>query len=138
MSRYNQPRKPTSALFDKKTQEFLVKVCKKHSLVLLADDVYMSNLRWPSTHPFTFFKKVVSRLSSLVPLVSFHFIFKGASGESGRGGYFECTIFPEEITGLIYKMVSVSLCPPLVRQIGVDTMLRPPKPGDRFTRLPHA
>jgi alanine transaminase len=63
--------------------------------------------------------------------VSFHSISKGVSGECGRrGGYFECTNFPEEVIALLYKMVSVSLCPPLAGQIGVDSMVRPPKPGD--------
>jgi len=125
------PGNPTGALLDEKTQESLVKLCEQHSLVLLADEVYQNNLHRPSTHPFTSFKKVVSQLSSPVPLVSFHSISKGVSGECGRrGGYFECTNFPEEIIALLYKMVSVSLCPPLPGQIGVDSMVRPPKPGD--------
>jgi alanine transaminase len=125
------PGNPTGALLDEKTQESLVKLCEQHSLVLLADEVYQNNLHRPSTHPFTSFKKVVSQLSSPVPLVSFHSISKGVSGECGRrGGYFECTNFPEDIIALLYKMVSVSLCPPLAGQIGVDSMVRPPKLGD--------
>jgi len=125
------PGNPTGALLNEKIQESLVKLCEQHSLVLLADEVYQTNLHRPSTHPFTSFKKIVSKLSSPVPLVSFHSISKGISGECGRrGGYFECTNFPEEVIALIYKMVSVGLCPPLAGQIGVDSMVRPPKPGD--------
>jgi len=125
------PGNPTGALLNEKIQESLVKLCEQHSLVLLADEVYQNNLHRPSTHPFTSFRKIVSQLSSPVPLVSFHSISKGVSGECGRrGGYFECVNFPEEVIALLYKMVSVALCPPLAGQIGVDSMVRPPKPGD--------
>ncbi|KAG5219664.1 pyridoxal phosphate-dependent transferase [Salix suchowensis] len=125
------PGNPTGALLDENTQIELVKLCEKYSLVLLADEVYQINLHKPTTHPFTSFKKIVSQIQSPVPLVSFHSISKGVSGECGRrGGYFECTNFPVDILALIYKMVSVGLCPPLSGQIGVDSMVRPPQPGD--------
>lgn len=125
------PGNPTGALLDEKTQEEIVHLCEKHHLVLLADEVYQANLHRPSTHPFTSFKKIVSARQSHVPLVSFHSISKGVSGECGRrGGYFELTNFPPELVALIYKMVSVSLCPPLTGQIGVDSMVRPPRQGD--------
>ncbi|KAF9525308.1 alanine aminotransferase [Crepidotus variabilis] len=124
------PGNPTGALLDASTQEALVKLCEKHSLVLLADEVYQNNLHKPETHTFTSFKKVVSQLKSPIPLVSFHSISKGVSGECGRrGGYFECDNFSEEVIALIYKMVSVGLCPPVSGQIGVDSLVRPPKPG---------
>jgi len=130
------PGNPTGALLDETIQEKLVKLCEKHSLVLLADEVYQTNLHRPSTHPFTSFKKVVAALQSPIPLVSFHSISKGVSGECGRrGGYFECTNFSPEVIALIYKMVSVGLCPPLAGQIGVDSMVRPPKPGQESYEL---
>ncbi|TFK71141.1 transaminase [Pluteus cervinus] len=130
------PGNPTGAVLDETTQEELVKLCEKHSLVLLADEVYQANLHQPEKYTFTSFKKVVSRLQSPVPLVSFHSISKGVSGECGRrGGYFECTNFSEEIIALIYKMVSIGLCPPVSGQIGVDCMVRPPKAGDESYEL---
>jgi len=125
------PGNPTGALLSEDTQVDLVKLCEKYSLVLLADEVYQNNLHHRATHPFTSFKKVVAEHESPVHLVSYHSISKGVSGECGRrGGYFECTNFSDEILALIYKMVSVGLCPPLAGQIGVDSMVRPPKPGD--------
>ena len=125
------PGNPTGALLDEATQEKLVQLCEKYSLVILADEVYQDNLHHRKTQPFTSFKKVVSHLQSPVPLVSFHSISKGVSGECGRrGGYFECTNFTEDVIALLYKMVSVGLCPPLAGQIGVDSMVRPPKPGE--------
>ncbi|KAF8809410.1 transaminase [Phlegmacium glaucopus] len=130
------PGNPTGAVLDEATQEKLVDLCEKYSLVLLADEVYQINLHRPDTHTFTSFKKVVGKKQSLIPLVSFHSISKGVSGECGRrGGYFECTNFSEDVLALIYKMVSVGLCPPLGGQIGVDSMVRPPKPGQESYEL---
>ena len=130
------PGNPTGALLDEATQEKLVDLCEKYSLVLLADEVYQNNLHRPNTHAFTSFKKVVAKKQSPIPLVSFHSISKGVSGECGRrGGYFECTNFSEDVLALIYKMVSVGLCPPLAGQIGIDSMVRPPLPGQESYEL---
>ncbi|KAG8742030.1 hypothetical protein FRC12_015458 [Ceratobasidium sp. 428] len=109
----------------------LLKICEEHSLMLLADEVYQANTHDPKNRPFTSFnKKILRETKSTAPLVSFHSISKGVSGECGRrGGYFELTNVPQEITALIYKMVSVGLCPPLSGQIGVDSLVRPPKEG---------
>jgi alanine transaminase len=125
------PGNPTGALLDEPTMEQLVHLCEKNELVLLADEVYQVNLHHPHTHPFTSFKKIVRRMNSPVPLISFHSISKGVSGECGRrGGYFECANISPDVIAMIYKMVSVGLCPPLAGQIGVDSMVRPPKPND--------
>lgn len=125
------PGNPTGAVLDESIQERLVKLCEEHSLVLLADEVYQANIHKRATHHFTSFKKIVSKLRSPIPLVSFHSTSKGVVGECGRrGGYFECTNFPKEILALIYKMVSVGLCPTVSGQIGVDSMVRPPNLGE--------
>ncbi|KAH7908233.1 transaminase [Hygrophoropsis aurantiaca] len=125
------PGNPTGALLDAATQAEIVHLCERHGLVLLADEVYQANLHRASTHPFTSFKKVVRSLGSNVPLVSFHSISKGVSGECGRrGGYFECANVDNGVLAMMYKMVSVGLCPPLAGQIGVDCMVRPPRAGE--------
>lgn len=125
------PGNPTGALLDEVTMRNVVRLCEQHGLVLLADEVYQANLHSRATHPFTSFRKVVRALGSTLPLVSFHSISKGVTGECGRrGGYFDCTNVGSDVIALIYKMVSVSLCPPLSGQIGVDCMVRPPRPGD--------
>jgi hypothetical protein len=65
-----------------------------------------------------------SGLQDKVPLVSFHSISKGVSSDCGRrGGYFELTNVSEEVRALVYKLVSVGLCPPLSGQIKVDSMV---------------
>ncbi|KAF8524670.1 1-aminocyclopropane-1-carboxylate synthase 2 [Hysterangium stoloniferum] len=114
------PGNPTGSLLTEATLARLVQIAEKHSLVLLADEVYQDNLHHRAEQPFISFKKMVCSLNSLVPLVSFHSISKGVTGECGRrGGYFETTNISPEINALIYKMRSVTLCPPLAGQIGV-------------------
>lgn len=130
------PGNPTGAVLDEATQERLVRLCEQHSLVLLADEVYQENIHRPKTHSFSSFKKIVSQLQSNVPLVSFHSISKGVTGECGRrGGYFECTNVPDDVIAFIYKIASVSLCSPVSGQIGVDCMVRPPKQGQESYEL---
>jgi alanine transaminase len=124
------PGNPTGALLAYDTQRELVNICAKHNLVLLADEVYQTNLHDPTNYPFTSSKKVVMDTQSKVPLISFHSISKGVTGECGRrGGYFECTNVPEEVIALMYKMVALDICPPISGQIGVDCLVRPPVPG---------
>ncbi|RPD55426.1 transaminase [Lentinus tigrinus ALCF2SS1-7] len=125
------PGNPTGAILDKKTMADVVRLCEEHSLVLLADEVYQANLHRPDTHPFHSFKQVVRELNSPIPLFSFHSISKGVKGECGRrGGYFECTNISDDVRALLYKMSSVNLCPPVSGQIGVDCLVRPPRPGE--------
>lgn len=130
------PGNPTGALLDRKTQEEIVDVCEQYNLVLLADEVYQTNLHRRDTHSFTSFKKVVVESGKDVALVSFHSISKGVTGECGRrGGYFECTNISDDVLAMMYKMVSVGLCPSLQGQIGVDCMIRPPKEGEESYAL---
>jgi len=132
------PGNPTGALLDEETMKGLIGLCEEYSLVLLADEVYQNNLHRRSSHPFISFKSVVSQLKSPIPLISFHSTSKGVFGECGRrGGYFECVNVSEEVLKVIYKMVSVGLCPPVSGQIGVDTMVRPPKPNQPSYPLYH-
>jgi alanine transaminase len=75
-------------------------------------------------------------MNSKVPLISFHSISKGVTGECGRrGGYFECANIPESVIALMYKMVSIGLCPALSGQVGVDCLVRPPKRGEESYAL---
>lgn len=112
------------------------------NLVLLADEVYQTNIFQPDLRPFYSFKKVLKdygkssdpkeqTMANDVELISFHSISKGVTGECGRrGGYFElCNISPE-VEAQVYKMASVNLCSGLQGQIGVDLLVRPPREGE--------
>lgn len=130
------PGNPTGALLEEKTMKELLRLCDRYKLSLMADEVYQDNLHQREKHPFTSFKRLLREEQSSVPLFSFHSISKGVSGECGRrGGYFECANIPEDVIALIYKMVSVGLCPPLSGQIGVDCLVRPPKEGEESYSL---
>jgi alanine transaminase len=85
----------------------------------------------PERKPFHSFKKIVNEMKSPIELVSFHSISKGFIGECGRrGGYFECHNLDPQVKDQLYKLASISLCPTVQGQIGVDLMVRPPREGD--------
>jgi alanine transaminase len=131
------PGNPTGSVLTAGTMTDILHLCQKHNLVLLADEVYQSNIHSPSMK-FVSFKKLLRDLDLNVPLFSFHSISKGVTGECGRrGGYFECANIPPDVHALIYKMISVNLCPPVSGQIGVDCMVNPPKPGSASYDLWH-
>lgn len=118
--------------------ESIVDVCASENILLLADEVYQANVFRPDSKPFHSFKKVLSNSphAKTVPLVSFHSISKGYSGECGRrGGFFELVNIDEGVLAEIYKMSSVNLCPPVSGQIGVDCLVRPPKEGGESYEL---
>jgi alanine transaminase len=115
--------------------EGIVQVAYDENVLLLADEVYQSNIYHPEKRPFVSFKKVLmespKHIRESVELVSFHSISKGVSGECGRrGGYFECVNVDHDVLDQLYKMASICLCPPVSGQIGVDLLVDPPREGD--------
>ena len=143
------PGNPTGACLSEEAIREVVQLCYDERILLLADEVYQSNIFDHEGKPFISFKKVLrsmpKEVANSVELVSFHSISKGMSGECGRrGGYFECVNISDEVMEQIYKMASVNLCPPVSGQvsrtrfivtnntdpqIGVDLLVHPPKPG---------
>lgn len=123
------PGNPTGQCLSEENIKAVVDFCAARNLVLLADEVYQTNVY--STVPFTSFRKVVKDTKSTVPLVSFHSVSKGFIGECGqRGGYFHLTNFPEDILAQLYKLSSISLCSNVTGQLTVGLMVNPPKPSD--------
>jgi alanine transaminase len=107
----------------------VVQLCYDEGIMLLADEVYQYNIFDPKSKTFVSFKKVLrgmpKEVAEGVELVSFHSISKGVSGECGRrGGYFEAVNIDEKVMEQIYKMASVSLCPPLTGQVGSRFILK--------------
>jgi alanine transaminase len=123
------PGNPTGGCLPESVMKDVVRLCEKENLVLIADEVYQTNI-YTAEKPFHSFKKVVCELGSPIELVSLHSVSKGMIGECGhRGGYFELHNFDEEVAQQIYKLASINLCPPISGQIVVDLMVSPPKPG---------
>lgn len=128
------PGNPTGASLPKKAIEDIIKFAAEKHLVIMADEVYQTNV---FIGEFVSFKRVLRELQAAEPgkydtveLVSFHSISKGMVGECGhRGGYFELIGFDKKVVEQIYKFVSISLCPPVVGQCLVELMVNPPKEG---------
>ena len=135
------PGNPTGQCLSYQNIQDLLRMAYTKRVVLLADEVYQANIYQPDTRPFHSFKKVLKdfahaenaaerEIATSVEVVSFHSISKGVSGECGRrGGYFELTNVDPHVEAEIYKLASISLCPSLQGQIGVDMLVKPPTPG---------
>jgi len=129
------PGNPTGATLSADEIKQIITVAAEEKLVVLADEVYQTNIFEGS---FVSFKKALRELQSEdkkkfenVELASLHSISKGMVGECGhRGGYMELIGFDPKVVEQIYKFVSISLCPPVVGQAFVEMMVNPPKEGE--------
>eukprot|EP00629_Pelagomonadales_sp_RCC1024_P003124 CAMPEP_0119265892 /NCGR_PEP_ID=MMETSP1329-20130426/4557_1 /TAXON_ID=114041 /ORGANISM="Genus nov. species nov., Strain RCC1024" /LENGTH=495 /DNA_ID=CAMNT_0007265749 /DNA_START=77 /DNA_END=1564 /DNA_ORIENTATION=- len=124
------PGNPTGASLPRSSLEAIVDFVEaRPGLVLAADEVYQENV-YGDAPAFTSFKKVVAERGSKIPLVSFHSISKGFTGECGlRGGYFELTNIDAAVKAQLTKLASVSLCSNVLGQIAVGLMVKPPTSG---------
>lgn len=128
------PGNPTGATLTEQNISDVITLAAEENLVIIADEVYQTNVYQGKFHSF---KKVLRNLQKEAPkkyehveLVSFHSVSKGMVGECGhRGGYFELVGFDEEVQAQIYKLVSITLCPPVIGQCLVELMVNPPKKG---------
>ncbi|ORY98002.1 pyridoxal phosphate-dependent transferase [Syncephalastrum racemosum] len=128
------PGNPTGQCLSQDTIRHVIEFCHKERIILLADEVYQTNIYYPEQRPFHSFKKVLRSMGAEYKdqeLFSFHSVSKGMVGECGRrGGYVECTNIDDAVLDQLYKMASISLCPNVHGQIMVDLMTNPPKEGD--------
>lgn len=128
------PGNPTGATLTEQNIADVITLAADEHLVIMADEVYQTNVYQGEFHSF---KKVLRNLQKAAPgryehveLVSFHSVSKGMVGECGhRGGYFELVGFDKEVKAQIYKLVSITLCPPVIGQCLVELMVNPPKKG---------
>lgn len=116
------PGNPTGSCLKEDAMKEVIQLCYDEGILLLADEVYQSNIFDAENKPFISFKKALmsmpKEVSESVELVSFHSISKGVSGECGRrGGYYEAVNIQPEVMEQIYKMASISLCPPVTGQV---------------------
>ncbi|OHT00438.1 aminotransferase, classes I and II family protein [Tritrichomonas foetus] len=120
------PGNPTGNVISKQMVEQMVDFAEANNLMIIADEVYQTNI-YDKNRPFVSFKKIVMNKRSKAPLVSLNSISKGFLGECGhRGGYVEFHNCSEESKGQFLKLASISLSPNGVGQILVDTLVKPP------------
>lgn len=128
------PGNPTGSCLSEADMRAIVQLCYDESLLLLADEVYQTNVYDPARRPFASFKRVLRGMPAPVcdetELVSLHSISKGVSGECGRrGGYLEAVNLDADVEDLLQKMASITLCAPTSGQVGVDLLVSPPAEG---------
>lgn len=130
------PGNPTGASLSEADIEAVIDMAVEEHLVIMADEVYQTNVYRGEFHSF---KKVLRNMQTRpggekyenVELASLHSTSKGMVGECGhRGGYFELYNFDEQVQAQIYKLVSITLCPPVIGQCLVELMVNPPKEGE--------
>jgi len=124
------PGNPTGQCLPRDTMEQIVSFCSERGLLLMADEVYQTNV-YTDAVQFQSFKKVACDLKSDVSLVSFHSVSKVFLGECGqRGGFFELHNIPADAKEQLVKLASVSLCSNTSGQLMTGLMVNPPKKGD--------
>jgi aspartate/methionine/tyrosine aminotransferase len=130
------PGNPTGAILSLENIKMIVRFAKKHSLSILADEVYQENV-YDASVKFHSFAKVMNELGEKnVSLFSFHSVSKGFLGECGhRGGYTEFRNIPPDVLAELVKLQSISLCANVVGQVATYLMVAPPKPEDDSYQL---
>ncbi|KAL2629617.1 hypothetical protein R1flu_014303 [Riccia fluitans] len=128
------PGNPTGQCLTEENLRQLIELCHRERIVLLADEVYQTNV-YQDERPFISAKKVLMGLGGSISreleLVSFHTVSKGFLGECGqRGGYLEMTNIHPLVVEELYKVASIALSPNVTGQIMLGLMVKPPKPGD--------
>lgn len=142
------PGNPTGQCLSEREIRTMIKFCAQERLVLLADEVYQTNVYDKENLPFVSFKKVLRTMEAeaggvdgkngVVELFSFHSASKGILGECGRrGGYMELTNIHPQTSSLVYTLQSVSLCSNTVGQVMIQLMVTPPVPGEPSFELYH-
>ena len=128
------PGNPTGQCMDLDMQRRIVRFCVEQRIVLLADEVYQTNI-YRDDRPFRSMRSVSRGMGGTIreqlELISFHSASKGALGECGlRGGYIHFTNISPVFKRETYKLLSVSLSPNVVGNVTVGLMCNPPRPGD--------
>ncbi|XP_050300992.1 alanine aminotransferase 1 [Anthonomus grandis grandis] len=127
------PGNPTGSVLSRENIEEVIKFAYKEKLFLLADEVYQDNV-YAEGCKFHSFKKVLVEMGepySSMELASFMSCSKGYMGECGlRGGYAEVINMDPEVKKMYMKAMSAMLCPTVLGQACLDTVVKPPQPGE--------
>ncbi|KAF4125631.1 alanine transaminase [Geosmithia morbida] len=129
------PGNPTGASLPDEEIRALLDFAREENLVVMADEVYQTNVFVGKFHSFKSILRSMQQESpgvyDHIELASLHSVSKGMVGECGhRGGYFELVGFDPEVEANIYKFVSIMLCAPVIGQCLVELMVNPPREGD--------
>ena len=127
------PGNPTGQVLTRKNIEDVIKFAHEEGLMILADEVYQHNIYAQGSQFFSF-KKVMMEMGAPyrhMELASFMSASKGFMGECGfRGGYAEVVNLRPDVKAILLKSISAKLCPPVLGQAVIDTVVNPPKKGE--------
>lgn len=127
------PGNPTGQVLTRKNIEDIIKFAHEAGLMILADEVYQHNI-YAKDSQFFSFKKVLVEMGGPycnMELASFMSASKGFMGECGfRGGYTEVINLRADVKAILLKSISAKLCPPILGQAVIDTVVNPPKKGE--------
>jgi len=127
------PGNPTGQVLTKQNIVDIVKFAHKEKLFVFADEVYQHNV-YAEGSAFHSFKKVINELGApydKIEMASFMTCSKGYMGECGiRGGYAEVINMDPEVMAMLQKSISAKLCPTVIGQACMDTVVNPPRPGE--------
>jgi len=129
------PGNPTGNVMSREEIEAVVKLAEREKLVILADEVYQSNV-YAEGKEFIAIRKVVEEMGSPAECFSFMSISKGYYGECGlRGGYLHATNIDSQVLDVLYKLFSMTLCSNTLGQAMIASILTPPQKGDASFEL---
>ncbi|XP_044252943.1 alanine aminotransferase 1 [Tribolium madens] len=127
------PGNPTGQVLSRQNIEEIIKFAYKEKLFLFADEVYQDNV-YAEGSQFYSFKKVLIEMGkpySDMELASFMSCSKGYMGECGlRGGYAEVINMDPQVKAMYLKAISAMLCPTVLGQATLDTIVHPPQKGE--------
>lgn len=128
------PGNPTGQVLSRENIEEVIRFAYEENLMILADEVYQHNI-WAKGSEFFSFKKVLTEMEngkySNMELASFMSCSKGYMGECGfRGGYAEVVNLQPDVKAILLKSISAKLCPPILGQVVMDTIVKPPLSGE--------
>lgn len=107
------PGNPTGNVLRRADMEAVIRLAHEHSFMILADEVYQTNI-YTDKVPFISFRKVLAEMgepfSNSVELISLHSVSKGLYAECGlRGGYYEHHNLDPFAKEMIYKVKSIEI-----------------------------
>jgi len=127
------PGNPTGQVLSRANIEMVLRFAHEKGLFVFADEVYQHNVYAPGSQ-FHSFKKVMVEMGapySGLEVASFMTCSKGYMGECGiRGGYAEVVNMDPEVMAMLQKSISAKLCPTVIGQACMDTVVNPPRQGD--------
>ncbi|XP_063056408.1 alanine aminotransferase 2-like [Engraulis encrasicolus] len=128
------PGDPTGHVQDRRTIRQVIEFAAEENLLLLVDEVYQDCVFGEGCE-FLSYKRALFEMgpasSGAVKMASFNSLSNGTLGECGlRAGYMELVNFEDAVLPFVEILLMGDISPPVIGQVGLDVMARPPCPGE--------